>query len=268
MLSGRSLVVEAQDAGNLMPLNDRLRKQWKAAGYERGHGSDAVLPPPPPGFTRLYYLTGPDHAISNIVFGRIKISRFSQLNDPFELLGQNFGDANIRKLVRDHKNKFNNEKGIICFSADWTDPVLWSHYAAKHKGIALGFDVEASLAKEVQYSSARLKFKMPKGTTDITSALADLLICTKFESWSYEREWRLLRDLTSSINEGGLYFMPFSSRLKLVEVILGSLCDFSLPKIRALVDASHEGAMTYKARLAYRSFRVIPKGSSVTPTNF
>jgi hypothetical protein len=246
-----------------MPLNELLRKQWKAAGYQRGHGSDAVLPPAPPGSVRLYYLTGPEHAISNIVFGRVKISRFSELNDPFELLGQNFDAADIRKLVRNHKNEFNELKGIICFSADWTDPVLWSHYAGKHKGAALGFDVEASLVKEVQYSSARLKLKMPKGTKGITPQLADLLTYTKFESWSYEREWRLLCDLTNSANEGGLYFMPFSKSLKLVEVILGSLCDFNLRKIRALVDASHHGVMTYRARLAHRSFRIIPKGSSV-----
>lgn len=251
-----------------MPLNQRLRKQWKAAGYERGHGSDAVLPPPPPDFKRLYYLTEPEHAISNIVFGRVKISRFSELNDPFELLGQNFGDQDMRKLVRNHKNEFNEQKGIICFSADWTDPVLWSHYAARHKGVALGFNVEALLAKEVQYSSARLKLKMPKGTKSITPKLADLLICTKFESWSYEREWRLLCDLTNWENEGGLYFMPFSKSLKLVEVILGSLCNFNLVKVRKLVDARHQGVMTYGARLAYRSFRIIPKGSSVVlPTS-
>ena len=250
-----------------MPLNDRLRKQWKAAGYERGHGSDAVLPPPPSGFKRLYYFTGPEHAILNIVFGRVKISRFSELNDPFELFGPNFGDAAIRKLIRKHKNEFNDQKGVICFSADWTDPVLWSHYAAKHKGVALGFDVLASLAKEVQYSSARLKLRMPKDAKGITGEIAEVLMCTKFGSWSYEREWRVLRDLTSSENEGGFYFMPFGKNLKLVEVIFGSLCDFTVRKIRDLVDATHKGVMTYQARLAYRSFRIIPKGSSVVLPN-
>jgi hypothetical protein len=59
-----------------MPLNEQLRKLWKTAGYTRGHGSDAVLRPPPSGLNRLHYLTGPEHAISNIVFGSIKISRF------------------------------------------------------------------------------------------------------------------------------------------------------------------------------------------------
>jgi hypothetical protein len=140
-----------------MPLNELLRKEWKAAGYERGHGSDAVLPPAPHGFKRLYYLTASEFALSNIVFGRLKISRFSELNDPFELLAQKFDDKERTKLVRAHKDEFNMNNGIICFSADWTDPVLWSHYAAKHKGVALGFDVAMDLVSEVQYSSSRLK---------------------------------------------------------------------------------------------------------------
>ena len=251
-----------------MPLDAGLRKKWKAAGYERGHGSDAVLLPAPTGFKRLYYLTGSEHALSNIVFGRVKISRFSELNDPFELLGQNFGDPGIRKLVRQHKDTFNEKKGVVCFSADWTDPVLWSHYAAKHKGVALGFDVEESLVKEVRYSSARLKLKMPKGTSSITPLIADALIYSKFETWEYEREWRILCNLADSELEGGLYFMPFSGNLKLVEVILGPLCDLNLRKIHALVGRSYHGVMVYKARLAFRSFRIIPDGKSVVaPTS-
>ena len=258
-----TLVSSAQSNGGFVPLDEQLRKRWKAAGYPRGHGSDAVLPPPARGFKRLYYLTGPDHAISNIVFRRVKISRFSELNDPFELMGQNFANAVVRKLIRKHKDEFNEQNGIICFSADWTDPVLWSHYAAKHKGVALGFDVDASLAKKVQYSPARLKLKISKDAKGITPELAEVLICTKYESWRYEQEWRILCDLTNVDKEGGLYFMPFSESFKLVEVILGSLCDFNLPNTRSLVHSSQRGVMTYKARLANRSFRIIPRGSSV-----
>jgi Protein of unknown function (DUF2971) len=246
-----------------MPLNTGLRKKWKAAGYAHGHGSDAVLPTPPPGFKRLHYFTGPEHAISNIVFRRLKISRFSELNDPFELMGQNFGDQAVRKLVREHKNKFNEQNGTVCFGEDWRDPALWSHYAAKHKGVAFGFDVKATLVKKVQYSPERLNLKVSSNAKGITPKLADVLFYTKYESWRYEGEWRILCDLAAAHKEGGLYFIQFSNDLKLVEVILGPLCDFNLRKVRLLVDSTYEGIMTYKARLAYRSFRVIPKAGSV-----
>jgi len=246
-----------------MALNEKLRKLWKAAGYDRGHGSDAVLPPAPKGFKRLYYLTGPEHAISNIVFSRLKISRFPELNDPFELLGQNFSNKAVRKLIRDHRDSLNDKIGMVCFSEDWTDPVLWGHYAAKHRGVALGFDVKDSLVEKVQYSSQRLKQKIPLGAKAITPKMKDLLLYTKFESWSYEREWRLVHELDEAESEGSLYFLPISKTVKLVEVILGSLCDLDLPKMRKLVNSHHAGAMTYKARLAYKSFRIIPSGITV-----
>lgn len=90
------------------------------------------------------------------------------------------------------------------------------------------------------------------------------MISTKYESWRYEREWRLLCELSTSENEGGLYFVRFAKDLKLVEVILGPLCQLSLKRIRGLVDDRHKGAMTYKARLAYRSFRIIAASSKPT----
>ncbi|HEY8126462.1 MAG TPA: DUF2971 domain-containing protein [Methylocystis sp.] len=244
-------------------MNELLRKQWRAAGYDRGHGSDAVLPPASAGFKRLYYLTGPEHALSNIVFGRVKISRFSELNDPFELLGQHFNDARTRKLISDHKKSFDANNGLICFSEDWTDPVLWSHYASKHKGMALGFDISDSLVKPIQYSSQRLKQNFSRGTSNVTRKLEELLVYTKYESWQYEREWRLLYELSKADREGGLYFIQFGAPIKLVEVILGPSCDFNLKKIRDMVDTHHKGVVTYKARLANRSFRIIPNGASV-----
>jgi hypothetical protein len=67
-----------------MVLTEKSRAGWKDTGYARGCGSMRAAPPPVSGFKRLYYLTGPDHAVSNIMFGRIKLSRFADLNDPFE----------------------------------------------------------------------------------------------------------------------------------------------------------------------------------------
>jgi hypothetical protein len=196
-------------------LNERFRREWKASGYPLGNGSAAVVPPPRKGFKRLYYLTEPDHALSNIVFGRLKISRFSELNDPFELLGANFGNKALRHVVRAHKDDFDKEHGLICFSEDWIDPVLWSHYADKHRGVALGFDVDEVIAKPVSYKSVRLKEKLPVGATTITPSLADILTYIKFESWKYEREWRVLTELKNTEREGSLYFMPHNKMMKL-----------------------------------------------------
>ena len=48
-----------------------------------------------------------------------------------------------------------NRYGLVCFSGDWIDPVLWSHYGAKHCGIALGFDLQEANPVEVTYQIDR-----------------------------------------------------------------------------------------------------------------
>ena len=73
-----------------MPLNNHLRALWRERGYPDGMGSAAVVPPPPKGIRRLYHLTSAEYAISNIVFNRLKVARFSDLNDPFELSAPGF----------------------------------------------------------------------------------------------------------------------------------------------------------------------------------
>ena len=115
------------------------------------------------------------------------------------------------------------------------------------------------------YQTERLDKKIPAGTTVVTKLIADLLTYTKFESWQYEKEWRILAPLDESDQEGGLYFLPFNRKLRLIEVILGPMCDFSVSKMRELITQHHNGVTTFQARLADRSFRIIAKGSTVPP---
>ena len=99
--SGASLCLQDRKRTNrklLMGLNRQFRCEWKAPGYPTGNGSAVAVRPPRKGLKRLYYLTSPEQAISNIVFKRIKVSRFSELNDPFELLGAILLIGNFNKL--------------------------------------------------------------------------------------------------------------------------------------------------------------------------
>jgi hypothetical protein len=38
------------------------------------------------------------------------------------------------------RDDLNREKGLVCFSADWRNPLLWAHYSDKQKGLCLGFE--------------------------------------------------------------------------------------------------------------------------------
>ena len=104
-------------------------------------GSASVVPPPSPD-VRAYHLTSGEHGISDIELRRLKVARFSEVNDPFELLALNFHDPRTRKLTKRFRDSHNNKTGLLCFSANWANPVLWSHCATRHEGNCLGFDLK------------------------------------------------------------------------------------------------------------------------------
>lgn len=127
-----------------MPLNNDLRKEWDLAGYRTDMGSAAVVRPPSKEYIRVYHVMPAEFAISNIAFKRMKVARVKDLNDPFEFLGLNLRQKQIRTIVEASKENLQRDTGLLCFSADWTSPALWSHYGANQTGICLGFDLRRS----------------------------------------------------------------------------------------------------------------------------
>ncbi len=246
-------------------MHREFRAKWTEAGYQPTLGSAAVVLPPPQEYLRVYHFTTADYAISNIGLSRIKLARFSDLNDPFELLAVNFRERQVRKAVRDFKNTYDSHTGLLCFSADWTNPVLWSHYGQKHRGICLGFNIKRSRVEKVLYEDKRLLAELGEEgqTLEIDETLQKLLLCTKYQHWRYEEEWRAFVKLKDAKREGQLYFCPIDEHLQLAEVILGPQCDLSIDVVRELTKARHPDAITFESRLAFRSFNVVPRESTV-----
>jgi hypothetical protein len=248
-----------------MPINQALAAEWTKAGYEPGMASAWVRPPPPANLLRVYHLTSADFSISDISFGRLKVSRFSDSNDPYELMALAFDSSKNRAAVTKFKSDYDRDTGLLCFSADWASPVLWSHYGARHRGICLGFNVTKSEALKVQYADRRLRDRVQNidDQSNIDSALRELLICTKFRDWGYEREIRIEIPLSEAIREGNNYFWQFDEKVQLAEVILGPLCEVSLDATRKLVKSLYPNAITFQARLAIHSFSIVPKEKTV-----
>lgn len=248
-----------------MPFDDAKRTLWAKAGYRTDMGSAAADLPPPHEFIRLYHLTSAAHALSDICYGRVKVARISDLNDPFELLSLSLMDPSLRKAVRAFKAVEDSQSGLVCFSEDWTSPVMWSHYAEKHRGICLGFDVLRSVVREVHYNDKRLRTELEKDANpqSLPPDLQDALLDTKCREWEYEKERRILVPLTDAVALGSLHFRPFDETLQLAEVILGPSCSESLEDLRRVVKQHWPKARTYKARLAWQHFKVVPLESSV-----
>ena len=141
----------------------------------------------------------------------------------------------MRKIYADHgitlskpKDIFINMRknissvGIFSLSENPCNELMWSHYAASHKGIALGFssDSNSKLSDSrhclpVTYSAEKPTFSagfiseiqfLANGTNIQRVSFSDKVfrsaISTKSPSWEYEKEWRYVEE------ESGLFDYP------------------------------------------------------------
>ena len=208
---------------------------------------------------RAYHFVNTTYGISNLSLKRLRVSRFNQLNDPFELLAADLLDPRNRNALTEFKKQLDETKGMICFSRSWSNPLLWGHYAEKHSGMALGFDIPEEYLLEVQYAKQRVEVPFDSKTRKVVNGpqLIDKLINTKFIDWQYEDEHRMFVELDQTECEGGNHFVNFSSHLVLREVILGLKCDLPISRVHQLVEKYDPQVKVLKAGMALRQFRVI-----------
>ena len=209
---------------------------------------------------RAYYLTEASFALASIALRRMKIARYLDSNDPFELLGADRSDPLQRRLLELSRTRSHEQYGMLCFSRGWHDPVLWSHYADRHRGICLGFDVARHLLSTIKYIKTPIPPVPLKGHNPTPREATDffgLLLRVKSEGWRYEREIRASVRLDPKTAEGGLYFMPFSPHLRLRQVFLGARCTLPLDAVRELAIRTDSSVEVFQTRLAFRSFRVV-----------
>lgn len=181
---------------------------------------------------RVYYYTAQEYALSNIINERLKISLFDELNDPFELLGVELSDKEFQTAFKAGRDAVAKKFGIISFSKDWNNPLLWAHYGDKHKGICLGFDVDDSLIKEVLYFPEKIvaKVDMEIKLGGLTEDIVANLMRTKYIKWEYENEVRVFVPIETK-DLSGFYFTDFEGTFELKEVILGPRCHLEIENV-------------------------------------
>jgi hypothetical protein len=210
---------------------------------------------------RVYHFINRKFGLQALRRKRLKVALIDQLNDPFELLGFATRDPEERKAFGQVKNGLAAYSGLLCFSANWSNPVQWSHYAEQQKGLCLGFDVPDSEVVPVKYRSRRLK-PDPQAIREMISegpaahAMMLDLVTTKFSHWRYENEHRMFVQLEEK-DARGLYFFDFSDKLVLREVIVGQSANISRAELRRALGRNVHAVAVFKARLAFQLFRVV-----------
>lgn len=182
---------------------------------------------------RVYHFISEKWGLQNIRKGRIKLARLNELNDPFELTVASSESGDHAK-VKAIKNHLHQDVGLLCFSRRFDDPVQWAHYADNHRGICLGFDVSAELMS-VRYQEAPISIDenaLSRQNKNRIQLIKEVL-STKYLHWQYEHEERLFSTLAPELqDENGLYFLAFSSEVRLKEVILGYRSTMSVETLK------------------------------------
>lgn len=161
------------------------------------------------------------------------------INMNFDLKGYFIPFYDIVDDIR-QRNIFNKSKRIIdnyrvgCFSETDDSILMWGHYSQQHTGVVISYSTamdywENNLFK-VNYSNNRVKvplfdsFKVGDKTVISEQWQRELLI-TKYECWSYEKEWRFLKNKENCLeDEEGSYISI--DRTAIRSIILG--CHISL----------------------------------------
>ncbi len=192
---------------------------------------------------------------------RLKIATVPELNDPFEFEAVSFRVKTDRVALISLKKDMFSDKGLICFSMGWKNPVIWSHYAESHKGLALGFDIQDNIAMRVEYVEKRIEMLPNLRNGKSTSAESNFgrrIMTTKFHHWAYEDEVRLFSPLADHQFENGIYFEPFNEQIILREVIIGAHYEFG-NDLKLHDDLLGGGIKFTTARLAFKTFSVVPQ---------
>lgn len=206
---------------------------------------------------RVYYFTPPEHALDNLKKSHLKVARFSQCNDPFELAAFSQKNKGLRRKFKAWLHQMDNSNGLLCFCRSWRNPVMWAHYAKNHTGVCYGFDVDPKTFVDVRYVSERLYSNLtPENFLHHVGEdqMVDLF-ATKYIHWSYEEEVRLLVTFSEAVEKDQLVFHEFSNSMQLREVIVGPKSDIRVPEIEATV--ADKNVEVFKARIAFQRFEVV-----------
>jgi hypothetical protein len=160
----------------------------------------------PPAVLYKYY--SPDRLK---IFGNWKV-RFSDpsvFNDVFETSWPRNPSMSPRDRFR-----FLQGLGIFCLTEEPDNHLMWVHYAEQHRGFVVGFKTDDPLFSEagselrkVQYCACPPEIMPPSRE-----------VCFyKDEDWSYEKEWRCVRDIQGDPARD----VPFNHKT-ITEVIIGS----------------------------------------------
>jgi hypothetical protein len=215
----------------------------------------------------LYRFLSAEAAIKTIEMRSFRVGRLLELNDPYEWLPGIDGIIPealefVNRCMDNYLKDMNEDFGMISFSETVSDTVLWSHYADSHRGIAIEVDhlVNDQLHK-VTYSHIRptVPVHFINQQEQYGEQMREILlrsVMQKSLSWSYEKEYRVLEDLTSCQVAQGMYFLKIPENF-VARVIIGARSTVSPNYVRRALEINGlTNVQVVKARRSIKTYDI------------
>lgn len=179
----------------------------------------------------------------------------------YKVHGESYNQAAIKAPERSFKSS-----GFTCLTEEWSNRLMWSHYAQSHKGVCIGFRTRpkndqapipfAGNFLEVKYISDRpiwsLKAMM---NGENQEEVIKQSLYRKDDVWAYEKEWCF----TTYISDMGRMFkggenITIGSE-EIVEIIFGMRAiEITREKIFDMLSISKKRPNIFNVEFADRSF--------------
>lgn len=203
-----------------------------------------------------YHFLSSYNEIHDLERKMIRVSLLDTLNDPFELMPYlRYRNRTRRKPYNNVRKAVSKKYGLLCFSQCWDEPLLWGHYADKHKGIALGFEISKYEILEVDYQPKRFELALTNIPELDEKAFLTTLAKVKYQKWDYEKEYRIWVNLEDCILIDGHHFIQFGDSLKVKEIVLG--CKYDNSKKYILELSKRLNVRVIPSRMEFGGYRII-----------
>lgn len=164
----------------------------------------------------------------------------------------------LLELTRKFSEKLRTAVGVSCFTTRRDNSPMWAHYANRHSGICIEWDLPEEeeqfflpegfvkplplLLQKVEYSKERPEINIfDEG--DTTGGTLSKSLLSKSLEWAYEEEWRLIVP-----GYTGLVHYPASS---LTGIIVGSIApDTMVEEVWAIARTVNPKIQIYRAKAA------------------
>jgi hypothetical protein len=219
---------------------------------------------------KLYRYMRDEAAIKTIEARAFRVSRLTELNDPFEWrIGIEGYAPELEEALDKQMDGFveilGQDMGIICFSKEIKDPVLWSHYTNVHRGIAFEVNVNVSpdlvaTLHEVDYDKPPITIPLQRLPQMSNSELGELVMNfykQKSRSWRYEQECRFVIDLKACRPDGGGFLWDKMPPTFITRAIIGFRSSIAEPYLRQALDLNgFQHTQILKAKRSLKTYDI------------